>query len=168
LDSGEQGLGGWHLLHGCMLPGPLPSALVLVALHPRRGVVLIDMAPGVTPEAAPRLLARLARSGFGAIYGDALPPVLHLVLPEQDFPRLSRVLDEAFLGLPEMALPGGDAWMSTVARTLVPGLPPTAAPRPSAGRMRPRFRSSRPRLRRWQALLVLAVLMATAGLWMAW
>jgi hypothetical protein len=165
LDSGEQGLDGWHLLHGCMLPGPLPSALVLVALHPRRGVVLIDMAPGVTPEAAPRLLAQ---GGFGAIYGDILPPVLHLAVPEQDFPRLSRVLDEAFLGLPEMALPGGDAWMSTVARTLAPGLPPTTAPRPSAGRMRPRFRSSRPRFRRRKPLLVLAVLMATAGLWMAW
>ncbi len=175
MDGSVETLGDWRLLRGCTLPGPLPSALAVVALHPRHGIALVDALPQLTPEAEPRLFQRLQQARFGAVYGRAWPPVRHLALHAEELARLPDVLAEAFLNQPAPEMPGGDAWLDTVTRALQPGLPLASAPSPSAGRMRHRASPARrwptglPWRLGWRRGAPLAALLLALGLaWALW
>ena len=163
VDGSVETQGGWKLLRGCALPGPLPSALAVVALHPRHGIALVDPLPQVTPDAAARLQQRLRQARFGAVYGEKWPPALHLALHQAEMARLPDVLAEVFQGQPAPELPGGDAWMDTVARALQPDLPLASAPSPSAGRLRQKARPKQPLGLRWRRGLPLAAYDAGDG-----
>jgi hypothetical protein len=170
LDGTVETLGGWRLLRHCALPGPLPCALAVVALHPCHGLALVDPLPHLTPDAILRLQERLRDARFGAVYGEAWPPALHLALYAAEFARLPEVLAEAFQGRPAPEIPGGDAWMDTVARALLPGLPLASAPSPSAGRIRRKARTVRRRAGlRWRRDVPLAlVLLGIVLAWVTW
>ncbi len=166
LDSSVETLGGWRLLRGCTLPGPLPCALAVVALHPRHGIALVDPLPQLTPDAEQRLYQRLHQARFSAVYGEAWPPARHLALHAEELTRLPDVLADAFRDQAPPEMPGGDAWMDTVTRALHPGLPLASAPSPSAGRMRQKpVKPARP----WRRVVALAAGLALVlGLGFGW
>jgi hypothetical protein len=119
-------------------------------LHPDRGVMLLEVAPGLVPEAAPRLRRGLDAARFRQIYAGHLPiahPSLSTALaPAELAARLVLALERE---APPM-LPGGDAWTGTLHRVLaqagdgdgqpraLPGVPVpmTAAKAPTRRRRR--------------------------------
>jgi hypothetical protein len=92
--------------------------MALVALHPELGIALLEGATW-TERADDILRGRLAEARFAAIFG-GYPPVLHGTLEPGEIPRLVPLLADAFSGLPALDLAGGDAWVATATRLIVP------------------------------------------------
>lgn len=132
-----EGLGrGWLILRNCRLGCPqgrgLPSALI----HPAVGVALLDILPSESPGAIEAFRARLAAARFPAIFPGYLP-VVHLRLAPRQLEELRTRLDRAFAAQPPLSLPGGDAWITAVARALTTEQP---VPRLRSRRLRQRRR----------------------------
>jgi len=120
-DHGTQRLPkGWQVGWNCNIGGPLghPVRIELVLLNPAFGVALLGCENWV--EGADDVLRqRLAEAQFGAVFGGYLP-VLNGMIEPQDLPRLVSILMDAFGHLQPLDLAGGDAWVSTVSRLVVP------------------------------------------------
>ncbi|MBL6455159.1 hypothetical protein JMJ55_07470 [Belnapia sp. T6] len=102
-DAASAEARGWLALRNCRLSG---HVLPLVLLHPRYGIAVQG-----GPEDAPRLVQeRLDRACFPAIFPGHLP--IARLAHEDDPP------EAAFAGLKPLFLPGEDAWIKTVRRTL--------------------------------------------------
>lgn len=111
---------GWLVGWDCEIGGPRdrPVRMALVALHPELGIALLEGATW-TERADDILRGRLAEARFAAIFGGH-PPVLHGTLEPGEIPRLVPLLADAFSGLPALDLAGGDAWVATATRLIVP------------------------------------------------
>ena len=139
IDHGVQRLPeGWLVGWECDIGGPPghPVRIPLVVLHPAFGVALLGSGKPVE-EADEILRRRLTEARFGAIFGGHLP-VLNGTIERAELPRLVPILMEAFGRVQLLDLAGGDAWVSTVTRLVVPsdrcwtdnlqGLPPAGIP----------------------------------------
>jgi hypothetical protein len=135
VDRGVQRLPeGWLVGWDCDIGGPPghPVLVELVVLNPAFGVALLGSAKWV--EGADEVFRqRLVEARFGAIFGGHLP-ILSGTIESLDLPRLVPILVDAFGRVQPLDLAGGDAWVSTVTRLVVPqsrcwtdnlqGLPP--------------------------------------------
>ncbi|WP_043363538.1 hypothetical protein [Belnapia sp. F-4-1] len=110
---------GWICGRHCDIGGDpgRPVRVDLVLLHPGLGVALLDF--GERTEGAEQVLrARLEEARFGAIFGGFLP-VLHGSLGNDEVPDMAGIA-RAFDQVPPLSVSGGSAWISTVARLVVP------------------------------------------------
>ncbi|MBL6077146.1 hypothetical protein JMJ56_03950 [Belnapia sp. T18] len=110
---------GWICGRHCDIGGDpgRPVRVDLVLLHPGLGVALLDF--GEKTEGAEQVLrARLEEARFGAIFGGYLP-VLHGCLGSDEVPDMAGIA-RAFDQVPPLSVSGGSAWISTVARLIVP------------------------------------------------
>jgi hypothetical protein len=122
--------GGWTCLKDCNLSGLLsrPVPIPFVLLHPEVGVALLEVdgsAPPV-PEAEAVLRQRLQSARFDCIFPGYLP-IVHLRLAPGEIGAIDSILGEAFAALPELSIPGGDAWASVLRRALSPRDPSRGA-----------------------------------------
>jgi hypothetical protein len=130
---------GWRVGWDCDIGGSPghPVRVPLVVLHPAFGVALLGSGGGA--EDADQVLGRrLAEARFGAIFAGHLP-VLTGTIEAPELPRLVPILMDAFGRVQPLGLAGGDAWIATFMRLVVPfdrcwtdnleGLPPAASPR---------------------------------------
>jgi hypothetical protein len=138
-DRGVQRLPeGWRVGWDCAIGGSPghPVRVPLVVLHPAFGVALLGSGKGA--EDAEQVLGRrLAEARFGAIFAGYLP-VLTGTIESPELPRLVPILMDAFGRVQPLGLAGGDAWVATVMRLVVPfdmcwtdnlqGLPPAGSP----------------------------------------
>lgn len=129
-DAGQRHLpDGWQAIGRCRqaLTG---ATGCLVLAHPQVGIALVDVAPGLTPNAEGRLRRLLAGgAGLDQAAADSLP-IAHLRIETAEWGRLPQRLAAAFASLsPPMedgsagwiasvreALAGDPAWMATEAR----------------------------------------------------
>ena len=138
-DRGVQRLPeGWRVGWDCDIGGSPghPVRVPLVVLHPAFGVALLGSGKGAE-EADQVLGRRLAEARFGAIFAGHLP-ILTGTIEQPELPRLIPTLLDAFGQVQPLSLAGGDAWVATVMRLVVPsdrcwtdnlqGLPPAASP----------------------------------------
>jgi hypothetical protein len=90
-------------------------------MHPRLGVALLDIqGRGEVPEDwVGALRERLVQARFETIFEGNLPIVQGSVRPN-DLPSLPQLLSEAFQQLPPLTVGGGEAWVSTMTRLVVP------------------------------------------------
>lgn len=118
-------LRGWESLPAAAIGGPpgAPVRVDLAAIHPRRGIALIDIAPKATGQAAETLRRRLAAEVSGKA---SLPPVVYLCLAPEEVAELPMLLERAFAGA--RALPGG-GWVAAARRAMAE---PAAAPEADA------------------------------------
>jgi hypothetical protein len=134
---------GWRVGWDCDIGGSLghPMRVPLVVLHPAFGVALLGSGKGA--EDADQVLGRrLAEARFGAIFAGHLP-VLTGAIETPELPRLVPILMDAFGRVQPLGLAGGDAWIATFMRLVVPfdrcwtdnlkGLPPAAGSPGRAG-----------------------------------
>jgi hypothetical protein len=169
--NSQESFDGWQLLPGCVLPENSSCFLRAVALHARHGIALLDAYPNETAEAGQRLVDRLRRAGFVMVYGEVWPPIRHLVLYEEEFTQLRPILEGAFRDYPAPEIPGGDAWVDTVARALLREPPRSVAPQPMPEPppepAEPLPETAVPR--RWpQPVLAVSLLPILLGVWTAW
>ncbi|MFC7473535.1 hypothetical protein ACFQS7_04170 [Dankookia sp. GCM10030260] len=138
-DRGVQRLPeGWWVGWDCDIGGfpGHPVRVPLVVLHPAFGIALLGSEKDVD-NAHQVLGRRLAEARFGAIFAGHLP-VLAGTIGSPELPRLVPILMDAFGRVQPLNLAGGDAWVATVARLVVPfdrcwtdnleGLPPAGSP----------------------------------------
>jgi hypothetical protein len=169
--NSQESFDGWQLLPGCVLPEHSSCFLRAVALHAQHGIALLDAYPNETPEAGQRLVDRLRRAGFVMVYGEVWPPIRHLILYEEEFTQLKPILERAFRDYPAPEVPGGDAWVDTVARALLREPPRSVAPQPTPEPppepAEPPPETAAPR--RWpQPVLAVSLLPILLGVWAAW
>ena len=117
---------GWLVLRDCPLGGGGPR-VGLALLHPKIGVALVDFAP-TAADAADRLRRALDDRRFPAIFG-GYPPVVRVILPEEQLPDLGPVLSAGFRAEAPFALNGGESWLPSARAALEAG-PAPAAPKP--------------------------------------
>lgn len=84
-------------------------------LHPRRGIVLLDVAPKRTPDAVERARRALAAANFHAIFAGHLP-IVYLRLSLEDVLHLGEWVDAAFAQRQAIGLHGGHAWTGLARR----------------------------------------------------
>lgn len=87
-------------------------------IHPAQGIAVLDVAPSSTPDAVEAVHARLNAARFEGIFAGHLPVVQLQATPRQ-MPSLPAMLEDAFAALPQLELPGGDAWAGFAARALL-------------------------------------------------
>ena len=112
---------GWVCGRHCDVGGPVehPVTVDIVLMHPRAGIALIDLKEP-THDAEGFLRERLDETGFGRIFTGHLP-VVHGTLQPSDLPRLVDLVGLALAELPPLTIGGGEAWVRTLERTIVPG-----------------------------------------------
>jgi hypothetical protein len=90
-------------------------------MHPRLGVALLDTQgrDEVAEDWVGALRERLVQARFETIFGGNLPIVQGSVRPN-DLPSLPQLVNEAFQQLPPLTVGGGEAWVSTMTRLVVP------------------------------------------------
>ncbi|TPG53821.1 hypothetical protein EAH89_15375 [Roseomonas nepalensis] len=112
---------GWVCGRRCDVGGPVdhPVTVDLVLMHPRAGIALIDLTD-TTQDAEGFLRERLEETGFDRIFNGHLP-IVHGTLQPADLPRLIDLLAVAFADLAPLTIGGGEAWVRTLERTIVPG-----------------------------------------------
>ncbi len=130
---------GWSLLGRCRFgtAGPVGEASGCHALaHPGTGIVLVDIAPGVTPNAEARLRRALRAADFWSAFPGAMP-VWHGRIEIGEVRLLPAILAEGFSTLPPLTVPGKAAWVAAVQDALaedpaweVPGRSPRILPPP--------------------------------------
>lgn len=130
---------GWSLLGRCRFgtAGPVGEASGCHALaHPGTGIVLVDIAPDVTPNAEARLRRALSAADFWSAFPGAMP-VWHGRIELGEVRLLPAILAEGFSTLPPLTVPGKAAWVAAVQDALaedpaweVPGRPPRILPPP--------------------------------------
>jgi hypothetical protein len=108
---------GWVVLgrarQGSTAPGAFPSGCHVLA-SPGQGIALLDIAPGATPNAVPRLRRALAMAGFGTAFPGFLP-IWHGRLEPDQLHLLPTVLHEGFAAQPSMSLRDeAAAWMAAL------------------------------------------------------
>jgi hypothetical protein len=115
---------GWLCGRDCEIvarPGDLPMRIELVLMHPALGIALLDTEgrEEISEDREGALRARLAQARFSAIFGGRLPIIQGSVTPAE-LPSLPEILTREFQSMPPLTLGGGEAWISTVSRILVP------------------------------------------------
>lgn len=130
---------GWGLLGRCRFgtAGPVGEASGCRALaHPGTGIVLVDIAPDVTPNAEARLRRALNAADFWSAFPGTMP-VWHGRIERGEVRLLPAILAEGFSTLPPLTVPGKAAWVAAVQDALaedpaweVPGRSPRILPPP--------------------------------------
>lgn len=92
---------------------------VYIALHPERGVALVDVEPAQPGKALPRLRGLLRETGLPEFAGEA-PPVIALVLTRGDISLVGLRLGKAFEGGPILKSP---SWTKVAAAALTARFP---------------------------------------------
>jgi hypothetical protein len=112
---------GWIYGRDCEIGGPPghPVRVELALMHPLLGVALIDTRT-VTVDGEEVLRSRLAETQFAAIFNGYLP-VLNGSVEPAELPSIATILTNAFAELPQLTVAGGDAWLATLTRVVVPG-----------------------------------------------
>jgi hypothetical protein len=136
LASAVEGLGpGWQILARPGGPGARPlweaGQRPVVLANAALGLVLLDIAPRASTDAAERLRAALAATDFAQRFPGQLP-IVHRMLPREHIGRLPDILDYALSWEPPLTLPAGEAWMDAVAQVIEGGPPAAAATGPEA------------------------------------
>jgi hypothetical protein len=90
-----------------------------IALHPERGIALVDVEPAQPAKALPRLGALLRETGLPEFAG-AAPPAIAMVLTRADVPLASLRLSKAFEAAPFIKSP---TWTKVVAGALMARFP---------------------------------------------
>jgi hypothetical protein len=90
-----------------------------IALHPERGIALVDVEPAQPAKALPRLGALLRETGLPEFAG-AAPPAIAMVLTRADIPLASLRLSKAFEAAPFIKSP---TWTKVVAGALMARFP---------------------------------------------
>ncbi len=108
-----------------------------VLVHRRHGAILLDLAPGGTPQAETRLGRSLAMAGLGPGQQARLP-FWYVQLEVAQLPRFAALLREALSTAPHRDSPANGAWIPTLRAALSadpawlveapPPAPPKAAP----------------------------------------
>lgn len=164
----------WSIPPDPTLPGLPPVILAYAALHPARGIALIDLAPASTPNAVQRLRNGLAMIGFAGAYPGYLP-VIQIQIDAFDRTTLTAHLDAVFQAEPPITL-GADPetlkWPAMALRVL--GMPEAALlpafmpspmrPPPVRLDIRPSHQPAVPRRTSLIAAAVLAPVVLGAGL----
>lgn len=130
---------GWSMLGRCRFgtAGPVGEASGCHALaHPGTGIVLVDIAPDVTPNAEARLRRALSAADFWSAFPGAMP-LWHGRIELGEVRLLPAILTEGFSTLPPLTVPGKAAWVAAVQDALaedpaweVPGRSPRILPPP--------------------------------------
>jgi len=112
---------GWVCGRRCDVGGPMEEPVIVdfVLMHPQLGIALIDLREPIH-DAEAFLRQRLEETGFGAIFTGHLP-VVHGTLRRADLPSVVELVGMALAELPPLTIGGGEAWVRTLERTLVPG-----------------------------------------------
>lgn len=117
----------WLILVDLRINGPTDAtAADYVALHPRRGIALIDVILSRTGDPAQRLRKFLDAEGFSAQFPGTLP-IVRLVLRPTEATTFGRRVHAAFADVPPITI-ADPSWMAVVNDLLVPADP--SAPRP--------------------------------------
>jgi hypothetical protein len=117
----------WLILVDLRINGPTDAtAADYVALHPRRGIALIDVILSRTGDPAQRLRKFLDAERFSAQFPGTLP-VVRLVLRPTEATTFARRVHAAFAAVPPITI-ADPSWVTVVNDLLVPGDP--SAPRP--------------------------------------
>lgn len=122
----------WSILTKPPLPGAPPATVAYAALHPARGIALLDTSPAPVPDAIARLRVGLSGIPFSAIYDGHLP-IIYRQISAADLATLAADLDKAFAAEPPISLtapPGADpaTWVGLAHRVLGADLAPTPPP----------------------------------------
>jgi len=130
----------WAVLVDLRINGPTDAtAADYVALHPRRGIALVDVILSRTGDPAGRLRKFLQDEGFFARFPGRLP-IVRLVLKPIEAASFGRRVHAAFAAVPPLGI-ADPAWLTAVNSLLVPNAP-------SAGRTRfPRQKRPTPQRR---------------------
>lgn len=132
---------GWAVVGRCRfgtgLPGPHATGCYALA-HPTVGVALIDIAPNATPNAEARLRRALTAAEFWPDFPGTLP-VMHDRVEGAALRSLPWVLERGFATLPQLTVPGGEAWIDGLRKAIasdpaweLPGQPKVTQNMPSA------------------------------------
>jgi surface antigen len=144
-DALEAALAGldlsWSVLGGLAFGGPPDEVTVdFIALHPQRGVALIDAAPGGSRESVPRFGALLQSHRFSARFPGTMP-IVHLSLTAAAAAEIDVQLDTAFARAPALTI-RDPRWVPALAELLTSEpepVPAPAPPRSAATAMPPRL-----------------------------
>src|SRR5579862_1392534 len=109
---------GWQVLRNRRLRSvDGPPWVKFIALHPEKGIALIDFLPAIPEAAIPPLDEFLARTGFGAFAaGD--PPIVAVALGESDIEAIGDHLADAFDAAPPCGITNAD-WTEAVIELLL-------------------------------------------------
>jgi hypothetical protein len=117
----------WLILVDLRINGPSdPTAADYVALHPHRGIVLIDVILSRTGDPAQRLRQFLENEGFSAQFPGRLP-IVRLVLKPTDPASFGRRVQAAFAQVPPISIANPN-WVAAVNSLLVPTAPVAGRP----------------------------------------
>ncbi len=94
---------------------------IYVALHPEKGVALIDLAPGQPHLALPRLRSFFRQTGLVG-FSDEQPPIIAMTLMRGETHMLGRRLNDAFTAAPGCRLTDA-SWTEAAAAALVARFP---------------------------------------------
>lgn len=108
-----------------------PPWVKYIALHPDKGIALVDLVPADPSTAIGPLDEFLARTGFTA-FSQGDPPIIAVSLTEREIPELATRIDDAFAQAPECGIRNID-WTEAVIALLdsTPGLLLTKLERPA-------------------------------------
>ena len=87
-----------------------------VALHPERGIALVDLAPARPDAATTWVRVTLLRAG-GGVFTVREPPIMSVTLSPEEIPDCVSRIEACFAGLPPCALPDKD-WPDVAVATL--------------------------------------------------
>src|SRR5260370_38050719 len=117
----------WVVLVDLRIDGPTDAtAADYVALHPQRGIALIDVILSRTGDPAARLRKFLQDEGFFARFPGRLP-IVRLVLKPIEAASFGRRVYAAFAAAPPLSI-ADPAWLDAMTRLLVPSAPSTGQP----------------------------------------
>jgi hypothetical protein len=115
----------WQLLNPPAPSDPAAAAigtsLPAVLANPAFGVILLDIAPRISPAAVEQFRAMLDTEGFARVFPGNLP-VVHRVLPPAHLGRLPDIIDYAFSWEPPLTVRHDAAWVEML-RDLLTGAP---------------------------------------------
>lgn len=132
----------WTILPNPTLPGDPPTSPSYAALHPARGIALVDVAPFSTPNAVTRLRAGLAMIGFDRTFPGHLP-IIQVQVAAFDCMTLTAYLETVFAAEASITLatdPETQKWPAQALRVLgnadlasLPAFMPAPVPFHAAG-----------------------------------
>src|SRR5690348_16891307 len=94
----------WSVLGGLAFGAPPDEVSIdFIALHPRRGIALIDAAPGGASDTVARFRAFLAAERFDRHYPGWLP-IIHLRLSAEEADEIGNRLEATFSRAPPITL----------------------------------------------------------------
>ena len=124
----------WQLLNPAAPSGPamvaVGTSLPAVLANSAYGVILLDIAPRISPAAVEQFRAMLGNAGFVQVFSGNLP-VVHRALPPEHLSRLPDIIDYAFSWESPITVRDDVAWIEMV-RILLTGVPVDAGVRVSA------------------------------------